>query len=64
MIKSVYKYNCSKCANRNIIEKKFLSLWFGIIDESYCSNKEKVIFENHPKCETEIYCKNYKEKEN
>ena len=63
MSKVVYKCCCEKCANRNIIEKKYFSLALGVIDESYCSNAEKVVFENHAKCETEIYCKNYKEKE-
>ena len=62
MNKTVYKCCCAKCANCNIIEKKYVSLALGIIDESYCSNAQKVIFENHSKCETEIYCRNYKEK--
>ena len=62
MNKTVCKYYCTKCANCNIIEQKHFTLAFGIIDNSYCSNAEIVIFENHPKCETEIYCKNYKEK--
>lgn len=60
-MKKVYKCCCEKCANRNIVEEKYVSLVSGIIDKSYCSNAQKVIFENHPKCETEIYCRNYKE---
>lgn len=61
IIKYVHNYCCEKCANCNIIEKKYYSLVFGVIDKSYCSNAEKVIFTNHIKCENEIYCKNYKE---
>lgn len=64
MSKIVCKCCCEKCVNRNIIEQKYYSLALGIIDESYCSNAKKVIFENRPKCETEIYCKNYKENKN
>lgn len=64
MNKKVYKCCCEKCANRNIVERKKMSFVVGIIDESYCSNAKKVVFENYAKCETEIYCKNYKEKEN
>lgn len=59
--KTSYKCQCAKCVNRNIVEKKYFSLVQGVIDKSYCSNAEKVIFENPRKCETEIYCKNYKE---
>jgi len=58
---TVYKSCCAKCANRNIIEQKYVSLISGIVDKSYCSNAKKVTFENPPKDETEIYCKNYKE---
>lgn len=60
-MKKVVKCCCEKCVNRNIIEKKYFSIVYGVIDESYCSNREKVIFENHQKDETEIYCRNYKE---
>ena len=59
--KTVYKCCCEKCANRNVVNKKYYSLVFGVIDKRYCSNGRKVIFENVPKCEIEIYCKNYKE---
>lgn len=61
-MRKVYKCCCEKCVNRNVVERKSYSLAFGVIDESYCSKANKVVFENHPKCETEIYCKNYKEK--
>lgn len=60
--KTVYKFCCENCANCNVIGKKYLSLALGIIDESYCSNAKTVIFEKPAKCETEIYCKNFKEK--
>lgn len=62
MSKAVCKCCCEKCANRNIVQKKDIRIAFGLMGESYCcSNAQKVVFENHPKCETEIYCKNYKE---
>lgn len=61
MKNKVYKCCCSKCSNLNYVERKYFSVTFGMIDKSYCANARKVIFENHAKCETEIYCKNYKE---
>lgn len=60
-MKKVYKYCCERCENCNVIDRKYFSLVFGVIDKSYCSNAKPKIFENHPKCEAEIYCKNYKE---
>ncbi len=61
MNKTVYKCCCEKCANCKIIEEKYFSFALGTIDKSYCANAKKVTFENPRECETEIYCKNYKE---
>ena len=60
-MKQVVRFNCNKCKNCKIIDKKFYSLPFGIIDTSYCANKKIVQFPSAKTFLCNIYCENYKE---